>query len=962
MERFFAPVATALPEAKQVLVLAPHADDEVFGCGGLLALLAEQGAIIRVLVLTQPADAALAAQRCQESQLAAKRLGYPEPQFVDGADGALAETALDTLVARLQQALANWPPAGAPVDLLLAPSPWEMHRDHRQVSELAIRLCQGRFTDAAPALRLAFYEVGQPLTPNLLVDISAVADRKAEAMECFASQLAHQNYSRQVGALNVYRTYSLPEEVAAVEAFLQIPAAELEAWQAGLRPERLSAVVWQAEREVAAFQAEQVRLNEELGRLGQENSRLGQENVRLSQENSELVQARAHIVQLQADYQMLLSSHSWRITRPFRVLRRLLSQPRLLLRTAMQRMPWAHRRLGALIRRIEHRLQTLMVSRNHQQCQQAMLERRLRPNGLPAGGWGAVCRFTAASRDWPEVTISVVTYNSARWLPALLASLLAQRYPLHRLSLVFVDNGSIDDTLAQLQAFQTQARERFRALELLQLPNPGFGAAHNQAARLAQGPFLLVTNPDLELEPDCLTRVVAMALADDEDVASWELRQAPYEHPKHYDPVSWETLWSSHACILIRRSAFEALGGYDERIFLYGEDVEFSFRCREAGYRLRYCPLALVQHHTYSQANALKPAQYLGSLSANLFLRLRYGGRRELMAAGLIALAGLLRGPFPGARRQLLRAYGQLLPRAPKLLRENRLQARRAVGVFRGFDYALARTGAFEAAANLPDAAAAPLISVITRTYRGRDWLLRQAGLAVMQQTWPNLEWVVVEDGGETCRDSSAAIAAAAPFPVRFFSQPKRGRSAAGNLGLAQARGRWCLFLDDDDLLYADHLETLAAALQAEPELAAAYALAWDVPCDLDVSQQSITEYTYVLHAAHVQAFDRDELAWRNFIPIQAILFERRLFEVYGGFHEHFDQLEDWNLWRRYAQNERFALVPKTTSLFRTPAHPDNSHERQALLDAAYQQVKAETDAELAGASPAVIEPMSGLH
>ena len=894
MERFFTPLATDLPEARQVLVLAPHADDEVFGCGGLLARLAEQGAAIRVLVLTQPEDARLAAKRRGESRQAARLLGYPEPAFLDARDGALASTPIAVLMEQLQTWLTESPP-----DLVLAPSPWEMHRDHRRLCEVAIGLCcEHRLAAKA---RLAFYEVGQPLTPNLLVDISTVAARKTEAMAVFVTQHARQNYGRQVAALNVYRTYSLADAVAA-EAFLLVPMAEVAALREVLEPERLSAVVWQAEREVAGFRAEQARLEQ--------------------------------------DNQALLNSYSWRVTAPLRNIARGL-------RVLAQRLPVRVRRhpIG-LYHWLEHQAQNWVVSAGQVSGWQALLERRLDANEMPASGWRSVC-VGPDPEPWPGVTISIVTFNSARWLPGLLDSLLVQHYPLRRLSLVFVDNGSQDDTLARLHAFRDRHGAAFASITLHQLDNPGFGAAHNDALAQVSDDWVLIANPDLEFAPETLPRVVRMALADHPKVASWELRQAPYEHPKHYDPVSWETLWSSHACILLRSSVFAALGGYDERLFLYGEDVEFSFRCREAGYQLRYCPLAQVHHYTYAEAHELKPAQYLGSTRANLFLRLRYGTARDAAASLLLAGTSLLRRPFPSARRRLLVAFHHLLWQAPGLWRENRAGRERGVGVFRRFDYEMIRTGAFEPAPILPAASALPLVSVITRTFQGRDWLLRQAGLSVLQQTWPNLEWIVVEDGGETCRATVDALAAAAPFPVRFLSQSKHGRSCAGNLGLEASRGRWCVFLDDDDLLYADHVETLAGALLAAPELAAAYALAWDVHCDVDPVKQTIQEQAYVQHAAHVQPFDLDELSWRNYIPIQAILFERRLYEERGGFREHFDQLEDWNLWRRYVQGERFLLVNKTTSLYRTPAHVEHSGRRQALLDQAYAQVKRETDAEL---------------
>ncbi|MGO2147558.1 glycosyltransferase [Halomonas sp.] len=931
MERFFSPVATALPSVSRVLVLAPHADDEVFGCGGLLTQLAAQRADIQVVVITQPEDSALASVRKAESNAAAALLGYPAPQWWDFADGAL-HSAHQALQARLVALFNDTMP-----DAVLVPSPWEMHRDHRALCDAALAACeQSALATDEHNCQLGFYEIGQPLTPNQLVDITPVLALKEQAMACFVSQHTLQDYSRHISALNAYRSYTLPKATLAAEAFLWVPVAELALFRAHIDPQRLSGVTWNAEKEIMAFRDEQVRLEKMLA------------NERAAVANEYRLAYERQLDARQAELDGIYRSRSWRITRPLRGVTALLHNPKASARRLLNLLPApVKQRLRGAFQRVEQWAYRLSISSSHTTLRQEMMDRRLALLAQGTPGWVGKQAPEGEPASWPLVSLSVVTYSSAEWLPALLESIVAQDYPLERLELLFVDNGSTDQTLAILDDFKRQHGDQFAQCAVHELPNPGFGAAHNHAFHQSLGDFFLVTNPDLEFESHTLARVVAMAIHDSADTASWEVRQAPFEHPKHYDPVSFETAWSSHACILIRRTAFAALGGYDERIFLYGEDVEFSFRCREAGWQLRYCPWAWVLHHTYEEAHQVKPAQYVGSTVANLFLRLRYGSRRDVFSGVLLIGASLLRSPFPKARKRLLSAYFKLLKQAPGLLRENRRHPGQSVGVFRGLDYEFTRHGAF-VEAPLVAADQAPLVTVITRTYQGREWLLQQAGISVLQQSWPNMEWVVVEDGGEQCRATVDALAAASPVPVRYYHQPKQGRSAAGNLGLRMASGRWCVFLDDDDLLFADHIETLAGTLHNDHTLNAAYALSWDIQCEVDPDTPSIKEVAYVQHAAHQQPFCHKELSWRNFIPIQAIAFERRLFEQWGGFNELFDHLEDWDLWRRYADGAHFALVPKTTSLYRTPLIEKVSAARQALLDAAYHEVKGATDRELA--------------
>lgn len=212
--------ALGAPDVRSVLVLAPHPDDEVFGCGGLLALAADQGVAVHVAVLSDGAAGGDAGAREQECRAAAAVLGY-----LRGAAGSLRfwalpdrrvvpEAALVRRIAALcRETAADW---------LLAPSPFEVHPDH-------LAACQAATEAAAIApARLAYYEVGQPLMPNLLVDISAVTPRKQAAMRCFASQLQQQDYGEHIAALNRYRSYTLGPGVTHAEAYwVAAPGASL---------------------------------------------------------------------------------------------------------------------------------------------------------------------------------------------------------------------------------------------------------------------------------------------------------------------------------------------------------------------------------------------------------------------------------------------------------------------------------------------------------------------------------------------------------------------------------------------------------------------------------------------------------------------------------------------------------------------------------------------------------------
>jgi GT2 family glycosyltransferase/SAM-dependent methyltransferase len=545
--------------------------------------------------------------------------------------------------------------------------------------------------------------------------------------------------------------------------------------------------------------------------------------------------------------------------------------------------------------------------------------------------------------DPPNIDISVVTYNSSRWVKDFIESLISIDYPKSCIIIRFVDNGSSDSTVETLQAAVKRLRETGYTIEILQRPNLGFGAGHNVAIRTGDAPFCLVTNIDLTFERNTLSHLVATAMADVDNAAAWEARQKPYEHPKFYDPVTGVTNWNSHACVLLRRSALELVGYYDETLFMYGEDVELSYRLRREGYVLRYCPNAVVNHYSYEHFETVKPLQYTGSTFANLYIRLKYGNRIDVLSIPLMCLRlAVAMEVFPGSRRLVIRNIIKLALVAPKALLSRRRS--KVHFPFRDWDFEMIRDGASLQVPPLCDTT--PLVSVITRTYNGREVFLRQALLSVAHQSYPEIEHVVVQDGGDTMRAVIEGIAGITRRNIRFISLDKVGRSAAGNAAIKASTGRWCLFLDDDDLLFYDHIEVLMNALYDEPDAAGAYSLAYEVVTDmLRSSSEGYRELTHSVPDLMRQEFDHTILAKYNFIPIQSMLFDRNLFIERGGLPEDMDALEDWVLWNRYSHRNRFIYVPKLTSMYRVPFDPVLRQRRQDAINEAYPLAHARNSA-----------------
>lgn len=198
----------ALLNARRAVVFAPHPDDESLGCGGLIALLAERGTELLVIVVTDggashlgskswPRDR-LAAQRAREAREAVTALGGRDAQllFLGLADAAMP-TPQDALyreaLSRTTEALRG---SKTPVDLAVLPWRRDPHRDHRDANRLARRALT-----ACPGVRILEYaiwldELGGPgdaprsgEVERISLDISTVRDKKEAAVRSHHSQL-----------------------------------------------------------------------------------------------------------------------------------------------------------------------------------------------------------------------------------------------------------------------------------------------------------------------------------------------------------------------------------------------------------------------------------------------------------------------------------------------------------------------------------------------------------------------------------------------------------------------------------------------------------------------------------------------------------------------------------------------------------------------------------------------------
>jgi N-acetylglucosaminyl-diphospho-decaprenol L-rhamnosyltransferase len=275
-----------------------------------------------------------------------------------------------------------------------------------------------------------------------------------------------------------------------------------------------------------------------------------------------------------------------------------------------------------------------------------------------------------------RTTVYIPNLNGRERLAAALESLRAQTVEA---TVAVVDNGSDDGS-------QEMLRDRFPEVELVELgENLGFGPALNRAIAAVPGELLVLLNNDVACEPRFLEALVEPALGGAEMVAGVLVgERAPgridsagviadrtlmgfdYLHgePREAAASAPSPLGPTGGAALFSRAAFEAVGGFDERIFLYYEDLDLALRLRLRGIRCELAPDANAVH-AYSQTlGAASGAKYGYTGWSRGYMLRRYGvmlrprdAVRALVAEGVICAGQIVRDRTAAGLRGRVRGF-----------------------------------------------------------------------------------------------------------------------------------------------------------------------------------------------------------------------------------------------------------------------------------------------------------------
>jgi GT2 family glycosyltransferase len=221
-----------------------------------------------------------------------------------------------------------------------------------------------------------------------------------------------------------------------------------------------------------------------------------------------------------------------------------------------------------------------------------------------------------AQSDRPRVALMILNYNGLRWLKTCLPSATKSTYP--NLEIYVVDNGSWDGSCEFVES-------NYRRVKLARFAeNLGFAEAYNRAIAGVEAEYVVLLNNDTEVldpewigalvdraERDLSVAAVACKLVTMEDhqrldsvgvmgikywrgfvdIGKHELDRGQYDNP----PVA--PFSASGAAMLIRRSYFERVGGFDTQFYNYAEDADLCWRLRLLGHTIAYDPSAKVAHY-----------------------------------------------------------------------------------------------------------------------------------------------------------------------------------------------------------------------------------------------------------------------------------------------------------------------------------------------------------------------------
>lgn len=527
------------------------------------------------------------------------------------------------------------------------------------------------------------------------------------------------------------------------------------------------------------------------------------------------------------------------------------------------------------------------------------------------------------------ISIVIPAYNYADFLPSAIDSVLSQG--IEDVEILICDDASTDQT-PEVIARYAAAHPCVRGVR-----NPvNLGAVlnFNHAVSMATGDYVLVLGADDYLEPGALALLKTTLDEHPEcgfvygryNILMSNGEVHPLQHPGWLDRSYYGTrdefvpqlsfdCYINIGTTLFRRSALpqpffdptlESLPG--ERFFR-ATDWNLMLDLSLKGVRGAFLdqPISVFRQHSAQASGINKYATTGVAVTEHMVLLERY-----LTEETLPKWRGYLAVMYRLVYSKFCFYRGHAQPASPEIDEEIQERFRRTCRLFKSLllldpssvmPEQLMRTLDQE---SMAPPAEEPLFSVVVATYK-RPRLLQDALASILDQTCQDFEILVVNDGGDLVENTLDWLGR--DPRITYIRQPNRGPSGARNAALKLARGRYIVYLDDDDLMLGSHLEVLKSAFEVTPN-AVVYT---DAVMVLESLEGGLRREKERKNPYPHDAYDKVRLQVANYIPINTFSHARAWLDKVGFYDESLRALEDWDLLIRLSRATQFVHIKKTT-------------------------------------------------
>ncbi len=530
------------------------------------------------------------------------------------------------------------------------------------------------------------------------------------------------------------------------------------------------------------------------------------------------------------------------------------------------------------------------------------------------------------SNNVPKVSVVIPCYNHGQYLTEAVESVFKQTFTDYEI--IIVNDGSTDDTKNVAESIISTNPEK--QVFLINQKNQGVPLARNNGIGKSRGKYILPLDADDKIYPEMLQKTID--LLKSEPTIAIAYCDAIYFGKEDRRVITPEYDFSKliyqnqlNYCSLYRKEAWESVGGYNINMRCGYEDWDFWISCGEKGFSAKRNPGFLFMYRVKDKSRYTELLKKDKELRARVFLNHPNLYKREEIDEASCIVDDIKLGELPLIKKEFIYKYEKddlytVLPNTHDHIKnlENALirkdeKLKNKESHIKEFEETT--SGPESVITDLKEISLktrnGPLVSVILPTYNRPD-MLKEALGSILSQTYKNIEIIVINDAGENVSEIIKLVNGEGKI-VYLQHKENRGLAAVRNTGLKAARGKYIAYLDDDDVYYPKHIETLIGFLETD-NYKVAYTDAYQAS-QIRIKDKYVTTEKKVTYSFD---FDSNRLLVSNYIHIATIVHRKDLIDQVGDFDEGLDVHEDWEFFIRLSRYCNLFHIKVVTAEFRT--------------------------------------------